>query len=135
MTARARNALRRPVFIGAVSVVTFVASLVALVVVPQQAKRAANAIRPAPEARPDTLPTVNSLQTAERQVAAADSALAATRAQLTQLIAATAAASTSDTTATGEAITSTARNRRLTSISLEGEYGLASLRGIHQRTP
>lgn len=118
MTARARNALRRPVFIGAVSVVTFVASLVALVVVPQQAKRAANAIRPAPEARPDTLPTVNSLQTAERQVAAADSALAATRAQLTQLIAATAAASTSDTTATGEAITSTARNRR---DSLAGE--------------
>jgi invasion protein IalB len=47
MTARARNALRRPVFIGAVSVLTFVASLVALIVVPQQAKRAANAIRPA----------------------------------------------------------------------------------------
>jgi capsular polysaccharide biosynthesis protein len=112
MTARARNALRRPVFIGAVSVVTFVASLVALIVVPQQAKRAANAIRPAPEARPDTLPTVNSLHTAERQVAAADSALVATRAQLTQLIAATAAAAASDTTPTGEAITSTARNRR-----------------------
>src|SRR6476661_5363221 len=118
MTARARNALRRPVFIGAISVVTFIASLVALIVVPQQAKRAANAIRPAPEARPDTLPTMNSLLTAERQVAAADSALVATRAQLTQLIAATAAAAASDTTSTGEAITTTARNRR---DSLAGE--------------
>ena len=37
MAARARNALSRPIFIGAVSIVTFIASLVALVVVPQQA--------------------------------------------------------------------------------------------------
>ena len=118
MTARARNALRRPVFIGAVSVVTFVASLVALIVVPQQAKRAANAIRPAAAARPDTLPTMNSLLTAERQVAAAESAIVRTRVQLTSLIAATAAASASDTTASGAPVSSAARNSR---DSLTGE--------------
>jgi hypothetical protein len=112
MTARARNALRRPVFIGAVSVLTFVASLVALIVVPQQAKRAANAIRPAAAARPDTLPTMTSLLAAERQVAAADSAIVAARGQLTQLIAATAAAAAADTTAGGVAISSETRTQR-----------------------
>jgi len=112
MTARARNALRRPVFIGAISVVTFIASLVALIVVPQQAKRAANAIRPAAAARPDTLPTMNSLLTAERQVAAAESSIVAARAQLTSLIAAAATAAASDTTASGALVSSAARNRR-----------------------
>ena len=121
MTARARNALRRPVFIGAVSVVTFVASLVALVVVPQQAKRAANAIRPAPAARPDTLPTMNSLQAAERQLAAAESAIVVSRTQLTSLITAAAAAAEADTTATGEPVSPAARSRR---DSLTGEIDL-----------
>src|SRR3954468_2208002 len=112
MTARARNALRRPVFIGAVSVLTFVASLVALIVVPQQAKRAANAIRPAPAARPDTLPTASSLAAAEQQVAAADSAIVAAKAQLNQLIAAAAAAAAADTTTNGTVVTAAARSRR-----------------------
>ena len=112
MTARARNALRRPVFIGAISVVTFVAALVALIVVPQQAKRAASALRPAAEARPDTSSTTSSLLAAERQVAAADSAIVAARTALTELIAATAAAVTADTTASGDAISFAARNRR-----------------------
>jgi capsular polysaccharide biosynthesis protein len=93
-------------------VVTFVASLVALIVVPQQAKRAANAIRPAAAARPDTLPTVNSLLTAERQLAAAESAIVTSRAQLTSLIAATAAAAAADTTPGGEQVSFQARSRR-----------------------
>jgi capsular polysaccharide biosynthesis protein len=100
------------VFIGAISVVTFIASLVALIVVPQQAKRAANAIRPAAAARPDTLPTMNSLLTAERQVAAAESSIVAARAQLASLIAAAATAAASDTTASGALVSSAARNRR-----------------------
>jgi capsular polysaccharide biosynthesis protein len=112
MAARARNALRRPVFIGTVSIVTFVASLVALIVVPQQAKRAANAIRPAAAARPDTGPTMNSLLAAERQVASADSAIVAARTALTQLITASAAAAAADTTEMGVAISSAARSRR-----------------------
>jgi hypothetical protein len=39
LTARARNTVHRPVFIGAVSFGTFVAALVALVVAPQQSRR------------------------------------------------------------------------------------------------
>jgi capsular polysaccharide biosynthesis protein len=112
MTARARNALRRPVFIGAISVVTFIASLVALVVVPQQAKRAANALRPTAAARPDTIPTVSSLRVAERQVAAAEASIARARTELARLIAATAAAAAADTTVTGEPVSPAARNRR-----------------------
>ena len=113
MAARARNALRRPIFIGAVSIVTFIASLVALVVVPQQARRTAAQLRPVSAQRPDTEPTVAALAEAVRQVAAADSALARARNELSQLITATVAASAVDTLATGEPIggaTQTARD-------------------------
>ena len=48
LAARARNAMHRPIFIGAVSVGTFVTALVALIVVPQQGKRAAQAINACP---------------------------------------------------------------------------------------
>jgi hypothetical protein len=60
ITARARNALRRPLFIGTISVLTFLASLIALIIVPEQAKKAAAAIRPS-SARPDTEATVVSV--------------------------------------------------------------------------
>ena len=112
MAARARNALRRPVFIGAVSIVTFIASLVALVVVPQQARRAAAQLRPATAQRPDTMPTVSALAEAERQIAPADSALVAARNALSQFIAATATAPVSDTLVTGEPITGATRTAR-----------------------
>ena len=104
MAARARNALRRPVFIGAVSIVTFIASLVALVVVPQQARRAAAQIRPVTEQRPDTEPTVAALREARRQIVAADSALAAARNQISQAISATASAYVADTLSTSAPI-------------------------------
>jgi Mrp family chromosome partitioning ATPase len=112
MAARARNALRRPVFIGAVSIVTFIGSLVALVVVPQQARRTAAQIRPVAAQRPDTEPTVAALAEAQRQVTAADSALVASRNALSQLIAATAATPVGDTLATGEPITGATRTAR-----------------------
>jgi len=108
MAARARNALRRPVFIGAVSIVTFIASLVALVVVPQQARRAAAQLRPIGAERPDTSPTVAALREAERQVAAADSAIVAARNDISQLIAATAAGNVADS-ALGEQLTGPTR--------------------------
>jgi Mrp family chromosome partitioning ATPase len=111
MAARARNALRRPVFIGAVSIVTFIASLVALVVVPQQARRTAAQIRPVTEQRPDTEPTVAAYVEAQRQVAAADSSLQAARNDLSQLIAQTASAS-SDTSVSGVPLTGTALTAR-----------------------
>jgi Mrp family chromosome partitioning ATPase len=112
MTARARNALRRPVFIGAISIVTFAASLIALVVVPQQAKRAANAIRPAAAARPDTESTTRNLALAEREVTVAESAIVRTRAELSQLITAAAVAEAADTTPSGDPLSPALRNKR-----------------------
>ena len=112
MAARARNALRRPIFIGAVSIVTFIASLVALVVVPQQARRTAAQLRPLGAQRPDTEPTMAALAEAGRQVVAADSALIKARSDLSQLIAATVTASAADTLATGEPLTGAAQIAR-----------------------
>lgn len=111
ITSRARNALRRPIFIGTVSVLTFLASLFALIVVPQQARKAATTIRPS-SARPDTESTIASLRQARRDVAAADSAIVATRAELNALISATAAAVAADTTAGGVAVSRDVRARR-----------------------
>jgi hypothetical protein len=85
------------VFIGAVSIVTFIASLVALVVVPQQARRTAAHLQPAPEQRPDTEPTVSAFAEAERQVAVADSAVVAARRQLGDVV--SVVATTPDTVA------------------------------------
>jgi Mrp family chromosome partitioning ATPase len=79
MAARARNALHRPIFIGAVSVGTFVTALVALVVVPQQAQRKAQAIAPKPGERPDTLALAQAVAAADARVATAESSLSATR--------------------------------------------------------
>jgi Mrp family chromosome partitioning ATPase len=112
MAARARNALRRPIFIGAVSIGTFIASLVALVVVPQQARRAAAQLRPALAQRPDTEPTVAALNEAERQVGVAESALVTARNELSQLIAATATSGASDTLIAGEPIGGVVRTAR-----------------------
>ena len=104
MAARARNALRRPVFIGAVSIVTFIASLVALVVVPQQARRTAAQMRPVTAQRPDTEPTAAALREAQRQVTAADSALLAARNEIAQLIVGAVPATGVDTLATAAPI-------------------------------
>jgi hypothetical protein len=100
------------VFIGAVSIVTFAASLIALVVVPVQARKAASALRPATVARPDTEPTAAALAQAQREVARADSAIVASRAELSQLVAATAAAAAADTTANGQMLSPELRYRR-----------------------
>jgi Mrp family chromosome partitioning ATPase len=79
LAARARNAMHRPIFIGAVSVGTFVTALVALVVVPQQAQRQAQAIAPKPGERPDTAVLVGSVAEAEARLAATETALSAAR--------------------------------------------------------
>jgi hypothetical protein len=100
--------LRRPVFIGSVSIVTFIASLVALVVVPQQAHRAAAQMRPNASARPDTEPTATALAEAERQAVAADSAVVAARSAHAELVAATAA----DTMPSSDPTTGVMRGRR-----------------------
>ena len=112
MAARARNALRRPVFIGTVSIVIFAAALIAIVVVPQQARRAASALRPAASARPDTEPTVIALRVAQSQVASADSAVVAARTQIGQMISAAAAAAAADTASGGAALSLEMHTRR-----------------------
>jgi Mrp family chromosome partitioning ATPase len=123
IAARAHNALRRPVFIGAVSIVTFIASLVALVVVPQQARRAAAQMRPIGAQRPDTEPTVAALVEAERQVVAADSAIVAARKQISQVVAASVAASAADTLPTGNPVTDATRSRRDSLASQVAQIG------------
>jgi Mrp family chromosome partitioning ATPase len=71
--------MHRPIFIGAVSVGTFVTALVALVVVPQRAQRAARAIAPKPGERPDTVALARVVASGTERVAAADAALSAAR--------------------------------------------------------
>ena len=85
LAARARNAMHRPIFIGAVSVGTFVTALVALVVVPQQAQRAARAIAPKPGERPDTTALSQAVATANARAASAYSALSAARVKAAML--------------------------------------------------
>ncbi len=112
IAARARNALRRPFFIAAVSIVTFATALMALVIVPQQARKTAAAMRPAVVSRPDTEPTAAAAREAARQVASADSALMASKAELASLVAATAAVVATDTTASGDTVSRLFRSRR-----------------------
>jgi Mrp family chromosome partitioning ATPase len=112
IAARARNALRRPLVIGTVSLITFVASLVALVVVPRQARRTAAQLRPAASARPDTEPTANALAEAERQAVAADSAVTAGRAELARYVASTTEASSADTMPSADPMSNLIRARR-----------------------
>jgi Mrp family chromosome partitioning ATPase len=90
ISARARNAARRPVFIGAVSVGAFVTTLVALIVVPQQARRVAERVAPDPTERVDTVPVLRAYERAEAQLRLADSALTAARAASARLAQATA---------------------------------------------
>src|SRR3954453_7727315 len=94
LAARARNAMHRPIFIGAVSVGTFVTALVALVVVPQQAQRAARAIARKQGERPDTIALAQAVATANARVASAYTALTAARLKAAML--AQAAADTLD---------------------------------------
>ena len=82
IAARARNALRRPKPIGIVSALTFAITLVALAIVPQQAHKAAAAIRPVDAPRPDTEPTVNAQTAAERHALAAESTYVQRKAQI-----------------------------------------------------
>src|SRR5260221_3986950 len=107
ISARARNALRRPAFITAVSIATFMPPLLALIIVPQQPRKAAAALRPPSGSRPDTESTVAAMTEAERQVAAAESTLARTRVDLVRLVSATAAATAADTGARGAQLSST----------------------------
>ncbi|MGH7619119.1 MAG: hypothetical protein ACREPM_18005 [Gemmatimonadaceae bacterium] len=77
LTARARNAVHRPRFIGAVGLGAFLTALVALILAPQQVRRAPTVLPV--EARPDTAPLVAALVQARTRLGTADSSLAAAR--------------------------------------------------------
>jgi Mrp family chromosome partitioning ATPase len=79
LTARARNAMHRPVFIGAVGVGTFVAALAALFLAPQQAKHVGQLTTLSSTTRPDTAPFAAALKQARTRLTAADSSLAFAR--------------------------------------------------------
>jgi hypothetical protein len=80
LSNRARNALRRPVFIGAISVATFVTALVSMVVVPRAARQAPAPIPVSP--RPDTVGLIGSAALGRIELAATDSTLDSLRAAL-----------------------------------------------------
>lgn len=78
MAARAKNALRRPIFIGSLSVGAFVVALVALLTLPQQIDRAARRVVPAAPTV-DTIAPLAALEVARVQVRAAEDSLAVAR--------------------------------------------------------
>ena len=80
VAARARNALRRWLLVLAVGTATFIVALVSLVLVPRQATRSALVLMPSSGERPDTVPLALAVARARAAVAAADSALRASRA-------------------------------------------------------
>lgn len=80
MSARARNALRRPVFIGAVSAGVFIAALAAFIAVPQQARRETRIAAAGLRTIVDTTPYVEAVAGAGANLRAADSALVRARA-------------------------------------------------------
>ena len=77
--------MHRPIFIGAVSVGTFITALVALVVVPQQGRRAAQAIAPRPGERPDTMALAQAVAAANARAAATEVALSGARTKAAML--------------------------------------------------
>ena len=77
LTARARNAVNRPIFIGAVGASAFIAALVALVLAPQQARHVSAPSQIAP--RPDTAAFAAALTQARTRMADAESSLVIAR--------------------------------------------------------
>ena len=78
-SSRARNASRRFAIMGIVGGLVFIASLIAFVLVPRQATRAAVRVSSTIEERPDSNRTVAVRNRAAAQIAAADSMLNAAR--------------------------------------------------------
>ena len=78
-SSRARNASRRFAIMGIVGGLVFIASLIAFVLVPRQATRAAVRVSSTIEERPDSNRTVAVRNRAAAQIAAADSMLDAAR--------------------------------------------------------
>lgn len=79
MTARAKNASRRYAVMGIIGGLVFIAALIAFVLVPRQATRAAVRVSATLEERPDSNRTVTLRNRAAAQIATADSLLTLAR--------------------------------------------------------
>ncbi|MEO5904339.1 MAG: hypothetical protein ABIQ55_10030 [Gemmatimonadaceae bacterium] len=79
MAARSRNASRRFAVMGIVGGLVFLAALMAFVLVPRQATRAAVSVTATLEKRPDSMQTVAARNRAAAVIASADSAMATAR--------------------------------------------------------
>lgn len=82
VAARAQNALRRTALIAVIGTTTFLVALVALVLIPRQARRAATVVAPQPAERPDTAAIMARMVSAREQLASSEAALAAARERL-----------------------------------------------------
>ncbi|MEJ7809600.1 MAG: hypothetical protein WKG32_04200, partial [Gemmatimonadaceae bacterium] len=76
---RARNVSRRPVLLGVLTACVFVVTLVALILIPHGAHRAARALMPAPGIRPDTTALAAALAGATTRLRGARGALSDAR--------------------------------------------------------
>lgn len=108
LSNRARNALHRPAFIGAISVATFVTALVSMVVAPRtQANQVAIPI----VARPDTLVALGNVAAGRLRLLQVDSALAAARQEIANRAAVVAALTPPETTTVSVARQDSLRGR------------------------
>lgn len=82
LTARARNAVRRPVFIGSVGVGVFAAVLVAMLFAPQQIKHFNEPKLAELGAKPDTASIVAAVEQSKQRLAAAEASLASARVRI-----------------------------------------------------
>ncbi|MBA3891519.1 MAG: hypothetical protein H0X64_13410 [Gemmatimonadaceae bacterium] len=82
MGARARNALRRPVFIAAVSIAVFAIALIALIAVPRESRREARLAAEGLDIPVDTMTYLETALAAQLRLAQADAALGAVRAEI-----------------------------------------------------
>jgi Mrp family chromosome partitioning ATPase len=79
MAARARNALRRPILIGSIGAPVFIGALIAIILVPRGATRAARVAAPKTAERTDIAPLAASVESAKRTVYSADSTIGEVR--------------------------------------------------------
>ncbi|HUF26659.1 MAG TPA: hypothetical protein VMM18_06730 [Gemmatimonadaceae bacterium] len=110
ISARSRNALKRPVPILVAGTLVFIAATVAFLVVPLQMNRAARSVAPRADERPDTLSMLAGIARARAGVVAADSVLERAREEIARptVVPATAGTLSPDMMARRDSLTSLA---------------------------
>ena len=133
LTARARNAVNRPIFIGAVGVGAFVAVLVSLVITPFQARRSASPLSASRAVRPDTALPATAVVQARARLASVESALA--RARSAAMAPSPGASTVSLTLVTRDSLSAAAGNLDALLTRIETAPVVASYRALAQSPP